>query len=86
MVEPEGNDPLPIEQDDNGGTEGTIIELKQQKARAKTVFTRARRQLLLYMKLQKKLPAAMLAAYHQWIFENRKKESVEVREWAIPKS
>ena len=31
MVEPEGGDPLPIEQDDNGGTEGTIIELKQQK-------------------------------------------------------
>ena len=46
MVEPEGDDPLPIDQEDNGGTEGAIIELKQQKARAKTVFTRARRQLL----------------------------------------
>ena len=42
---------------------------------------------LLYMKLQKKLPATMLAAYHRWIFENRKKESVEVlREWAIQES
>ena len=29
----------------------------------------------------------MLAAYHRWIFENRKKESVEVlREWAIQES
>ena len=28
---------------------------------------------LLYMKLQKKLPATMLAAYHRWIFENKKK-------------
>ena len=46
MVEPEGDDRLPIDQEDNGGTEGAIIELKQQKARAKTVFTRARSQLL----------------------------------------
>ena len=42
---------------------------------------------LLYMKLQKKLPATMLAAYHRWVFENRKKESVEIlREWAIQES
>ena len=42
---------------------------------------------LLYMKLQKKLPTTMLAAYHRWIFENRKRESVEVlREWAIQES
>ena len=42
---------------------------------------------LLYMKLQKKLPTTMLAAYHRWIFENRKRESVEVlREWVIQES
>ena len=46
MVEPDGDDPLPIEQEDNSETEGVIIELKLQKARAKTVFTRSRRQLL----------------------------------------
>ena len=46
MVEPKGDDPLPIEQEDDGETEGTIIELKRQKAWAKTVFTRVRRQLL----------------------------------------
>ena len=46
MVEPKGDDPLPSEQEDDVETEGTIIELKQQKARAKTVFTRVRRQLL----------------------------------------
>ena len=28
MVEPEGDDPLPIEQEDNSETEGIIIELK----------------------------------------------------------
>ena len=33
---------------------------------------------LLYIKLQKKLPASMLTQYHQWIFENHKIESVEV--------
>ena len=39
------------------------------------------------MKLQKKLPTTMLAAYHRWIFENRERESVEVlREWAIQES
>lgn len=42
---------------------------------------------LLYMKLQKKLPATMLSAYHRWIFENSKRESVEIlREWAIQES
>ena len=42
---------------------------------------------LLYIKLQKKLPETMLAAYHRWIFENKKKESVEIlREWAIQES
>ena len=39
---------------------------------------------LLYIKLQKKLPASMLTQYHWWIFENHKIESVEVlREWVI---
>ena len=39
---------------------------------------------LLYIKLQKKLPASMLTQYHRWIFENHKIESVEVlREWVI---
>ena len=33
---------------------------------------------LLYMKLQKKLPALMLTRYHRWIYENHKIESVEV--------
>ena len=46
MVKPKGDDPLPSEQEDDGETEGTIIELKQQNAPAKTVFTRVRRQLL----------------------------------------
>ena len=32
---------------------------------------------LLYMKLQKKLPAVILTSYHQWIYENHKVESVE---------
>ena len=42
---------------------------------------------LLYVKLQKKLPASMLASYHRWIFEKCKRESVEVlREWAIQES
>ena len=36
---------------------------------------------LLYMKLQKKLPAKMLTNYHRWVFENHKEESV--REWVI---
>ena len=39
---------------------------------------------LLYMKLQKKLPASMLTRYHRWIYENHKIELVEVlREWVI---
>ena len=39
---------------------------------------------MLYIKLQKKLPAAMLTNYHWWIFENRREESVELlREWVI---
>ena len=42
---------------------------------------------LLYMKLQKKLPASMLASYHRWMYENHKEDSVEVlREWAIQES
>ena len=42
---------------------------------------------LLYIKLQKKLPASMLTQYHRWIFENHKIESVEVlREWVIQES
>ena len=42
------------------------------------------RDELLYMKLQKKLPASMLTCYHRWIYENHKIESVEVlREWVI---
>ena len=39
---------------------------------------------LLYMKLQKKLPASMLTRYHCWIYENHKIESMEIlREWVI---
>ena len=39
---------------------------------------------LLYLKLQKKLPASMLTQYHRWIFENHKIESVEaLQEWVI---
>ena len=39
---------------------------------------------MLYIKLQKKLPAPMLAAYHRWVFENHRVECVEVlREWVI---
>ena len=38
----------------------------------------------LYIKLQKKLPAQMLAAYHRWVFENHRMECVEVlQEWVI---
>jgi len=33
---------------------------------------------MLYMKLQQKLPAVMLASYHRWFFENHKLECVEV--------
>ena len=39
---------------------------------------------MLYMKLQQKLPASMLANYHRWLFENRKIECVEVlREYVV---
>ena len=38
----------------------------------------------LYIKLQRKLPQAMLARYHRWIFENSKEESViELRTWIL---
>ena len=38
----------------------------------------------LYTKLQRKLPQAMLARYHRWIFENSKEESVIVlRTWIL---
>ena len=38
----------------------------------------------LYTKLQRKLPEAMLARYHRWIFENCKEESVlTLRTWVI---
>jgi len=36
---------------------------------------------LLCMKLQKKIPAKMLANYHRWIFEKQKGETL--REWVI---
>ena len=39
---------------------------------------------LLYTKLQRKLPQAMLARYHRWIFENSKVESViALRTWIL---
>ena len=39
---------------------------------------------LLYIKLQRKLPEAMLARYHCWIFENSKEESVTaLRTWIL---
>jgi len=39
---------------------------------------------MIYMKLQKKIPAKILANYHRWIFEKKKGESVEtLREWVI---
>ena len=39
---------------------------------------------LLYMKLQKKLPASMFTRYHRWIYENHKIELVEIlREWVF---
>ena len=33
---------------------------------------------MLYIKLQKMLPAPMLAAYHHWVFETNRVECVEV--------
>ena len=42
---------------------------------------------LLYAKLQQKLPEAMLAQYHRWIYENNKSGSVLVlRTWVIQES
>ena len=46
MVEPESNDLLSTEPEESGGKGETIVELKQLKAQAKTVFTKTRRQLL----------------------------------------
>ena len=38
----------------------------------------------LYNKLQRKIPQAMLAHYHRWIFENNKEESVlALRSWIM---
>ena len=38
----------------------------------------------LYTKLQRKIPQAMLACYHRWIFENHKEESViALRTWIL---
>ena len=37
-----------------------------------------------HIKLQKKLPTTMLAAYHHWVFENHRIECVEVLcEWVV---
>ena len=49
----------------------TIVNLKEAK------WLEALKDGLLYLKLQKKLPTTMLSAYHWWIFENHKLESVE---------
>ena len=53
MVEPEGDDLLPTEIEENSRNEKTIVELKQLKAQAKTVFTRTRRQLLVIIQQDK---------------------------------
>ena len=53
MVEPERDDLLPTEQEENSGNGETIVELKQLKAQAKTVFTRTRRQLLVTIQQDK---------------------------------
>jgi len=38
----------------------------------------------MYIKLQKKLPATMLASYHRWVFDNHRIECVEVLcKWVI---
>jgi len=51
----------------------TIVNLKEVN------WLEELRDGLLHLKLQKKLPTCttMLSAYHQWIFENHKLESVE---------
>ena len=53
MVEPEGDDLLSTETEENSRNEKTIVELKQLKAQAKTVFTRTRRQLLVIIQQDK---------------------------------
>ena len=41
----------------------------------------------LYAKLQRKIPEAMLARYHRWVFEYNKEESVlALREWILQES
>ena len=41
----------------------------------------------LYAKLQRKIPEAMLARYHRWVFECNKEESVlSLREWILQES
>ena len=55
-----------------------IVNLKE------THYPEELRDGMLYIKLQKKLPTQMLAAYHRWVFENYKIENVEVlREWIV---
>ena len=54
MVEPQRDDLLPTEpEEENSGNGETIVELKQLKAQAKTVFTRTRRQLLVTIQQDK---------------------------------
>ena len=53
MVEPERDDLVPTEPEENSGNGETIVELKQLKAQAKTVFTRTRRQLLVTIQQDK---------------------------------
>ena len=41
----------------------------------------------LYTKSQRKIPEAMLARYHRWVFEFQKEESVlSLREWILQES
>ena len=55
-----------------------IVNLKE------THYPEELRDGMLYIKLQKKLPTQMLAAYHRWVFENYRIENVEVlREWIV---
>ena len=55
-----------------------IVNLKE------THYPEELRDGMLYIKLQKKLPTQMLAAYHRWVFENYKIDNVEVlREWIV---
>ena len=42
---------------------------------------------LLYAKLQRKIPEAMLARYHRWVFEYKEEESVLLlRKWILQES